>query len=398
MELGIRASIELVLCTIIKTQPVSRATIAKITGLSKPAVSEAVEKLINYHLICELGISEISRGRPPMMLSINADTGVIVGIEADKISSKIGVSNLNGDLLSWSILPRIEDDPTVFLSKISQELNHIQEQYRSTALGVVGIGFGILGSYDEKAGVIEYSANQASWAKYPLRLNLERLKPGIPVRVERNAQMGAMAEIAFGDVSNVGHLVYLSSSWGLGVGVLSEGSGGKYNLGRYTRFGHTTIQWNGQRCICGNRGCLEEYASVRTLFHSFYPDQEPSMGLFEELVKRYQNREPEVTAAVRKLHGYLSIGAANAINAYNPTHFCFGGLLPQLIDDDDLDRIQEQVDSMLIPAHRQIIRLNKSQLGELGVLYGCFASVRENLAGNVMTGLDHAAAQHQSEP
>lgn len=394
MESGIRASIELVLRTIIKTQPVSRATIAKITGLSKPAVSEAVEKLINYHLICELGIAGISRGRPPMMLSINAAAGVIVGIEADKISSKIGVSNLNGDLLSWSTLPRIEDDPAAFLSKINQELDHIQKQYRSTTLGVVGIGFGILGSYDEETGVIEYSANQASWNKYPLRLNLERLKPGIHLRVERNAQMGAMAEIAFGGISNIEHLVYLSSSWGLGVGVLSEGDGAKYNPGRYTRFGHTTIQLNGQRCICGNRGCLEEYASVRTLFNSFYPGKEPSMALFEELVDRYQNRESFMMAEIQKLHGYLAVGVANAINAYNPTHFCLGGLLPQLIDDDDLKKIQEQVDSMIIPAHRQMIQLNRSQLGGLGVLYGYFASARENLAGNVITSLDNVVAQH----
>lgn len=67
--------------------------------------------------------------------------------------------------------------------------------------------------------------------------------------------------------------------------------------------------------------------------------------------------------------------------------------MPQLIDDD-LKKIQEQVDSMIIPAHRQMIQLNRSQLGGLGVLYGHFASVRENLAGNVITSLDNVVAQH----
>lgn len=388
METEIRSSVEKVLHTILRFQPISRAKIAKLCGLSKVTVSESVEWLLNVQIVKELGITEISRGRPPMLLSVNGDAGVIVAIEADKLTSKIGISDLNGKLIRWEYLPPIDENPSVFVDIISQHLHSIQKEYSHCPLGVVGVGFAIIGSFNQETGIIEYSANQASWNAYPFKMKIESIHSGIPFLVGRQSQICALGEAAFGRLKQVNNLACLSSSWGTGVGLYTELEGQHLIQERHTRFGHTTIQYDGRRCTCGNRGCLEEYVSVRTLMKEFYPDQLPQLELFRNLCKSASQKDQKTIQVFQEMYRYMAIGIANIINAYTPMQICITGMLSELIEEPALLQIQTMVEEMVPPAYRKSFQLFRSELGEMAVIYGCFAYVRENLASLVFHRTD----------
>ena len=166
MDNAIRESIQIIWKQLLKSQPTSRAELAKLCGFSKVTASSCVDWLLDKGLVQELGVTEIRRGRPPMLLSVNGAAGVLVGIEADKISSKIAVTDLAGSLLERHDLPAIDSDPQKFVGQVSHYLMQFRKAYADRRLGVAGVGFAIVGSYNQEEGIIEYVANQTN-----IRLN-----------------------------------------------------------------------------------------------------------------------------------------------------------------------------------------------------------------------------------
>lgn len=376
MDNTIRESIQLLWKQLLASQPASRVQLAKQCGFSKVTASHCVEWLLEKGLVQELGVTEIRRGRPPMLLSVSGEAGVLVGIEADKISSKIAVVDLAGSLLERHDLPAIEADPRKFVDQVSGHLKLFQEKYADRRLGVMGIGFAIVGAYNQEEGVIEYVANQMEWNHYPFRLEMLKMNQNIPYLVSQIARASARGEVCFGNKRGPGYLAFISANWGTGVGLYDRDSG---ESPLETRFGHATIDYQGKPCICGNRGCLEAYASIRTLFERFYPGQTPSGHQFQILVERLWAGDPAVTEAVEEMAAYLAIGIVNVINAYNPREICIGGLLGFLITEPVLAAIQRRVQEMVPPHFRRNLRITVSSLGDMAAVYGCVAMVRERL-------------------
>lgn len=376
MDNAIRESIQIIWKQLLKSQPTSRAELAKLCGFSKVTASSCVDWLLDKGLVQELGVTEIRRGRPPMLLSVNGAAGVLVGIEADKISSKIAVTDLAGSLLERHDLPAIDSDPQKFVGQVSQYLMQFRKSYADRRLGVAGVGFAIVGSYNQEEGIIEYVANQMAWNHYPFRLEMEKMNPDIPFLVSQIAKASALGEARFGTCGGSDYMAFLSANWGIGVG-LYDGITGK--ITRSTRFGHATINYNGKKCICGNRGCLEAYASIRALFEQFYPDRTPTFALFQNLVERLRQGDSQVISAVREMVEYLAIGIVNVINAYNPRQVCIGGLLSFLVNEEMLSRIRSLVEEMVPPHFRKNLRISVSGLGDMAAVYGCVAMVRDQL-------------------
>lgn len=390
MELNIRLSVDKVLMEVLRSQPVSRAQIAKSCGLSKVTVSDCVEWLLSQNILKELGTADIKRGRPPVMLSVNNEAGVIVAIEVDQITSKIGVSDLNGNLIKWEPLPPIDQQPEHFMDTISTKLHEICLKYERLPLSIVGIGLGIFGVYNQVLGTIEYVANHASWNSYPIRTKLNEYCPGLPLLVGRQAQMSALGEATFGGLKDVARLACITSSWGTGVGIFSMNNNRRIIPDFFTRFGHTTIKYNGRVCSCGNRGCFEEYVSIRNLIKQFYPDRDPSLNLFYELKKRLTAGDVAVSQAIQEMCKYLAIGTVNVINAYIPTHICVSGLISELFDDAHMEEIRTSIEKIVPLSYRRKLRVERSRMGALSVLYGSFAYVRENLAHLLYEKTNHA--------
>ncbi|WP_434309509.1 ROK family protein [Hominifimenecus sp. rT4P-3] len=378
MDNAIRESIQMIWKQLLKSQPTSRAELAKQCGFSKVTASSCVDWLLEKGLVQELGVTEIRRGRPPMLLSVNGEAGVLAGIEADKISSKIVVTDLAGNLLERHDLPAIDAEPKTFVNQVAAYLKQFQKTYADRRLGVVGVGFAIVGSYNQEEGTIEYVANQMEWNHYPFRLEMEKMSPEIPFLVSQIAKVSALGEVRFGDGDSSDYLAFLSANWGIGVGLYDGVTG---HLTRTTRFGHATIDYNGKPCICGNRGCLEAYASIRALFEQFYPEETPSFSLFQDLVQRLRSGDEKVVSAVYEMAEYLAIGIVNVINAYNPRQICIGGLLSFLITDEMLSKICSLVDDMVPPHFRKDLRIYVSRLGDMAAVYGCVAMIRDQLTG-----------------
>jgi len=370
---------------ILQNQPISRAQLASLAGLSKVAVSSNIDFLLQKQVVREIGITDSKRGRPPILLTVDGAAGVIIGIEMDVMFNRMVVADIAGSILEEIQLPdNLSDDPPHFMDEISREIAAAKERYAHTPLGVMGVGMSVIGHYNQKDEVIEYAANRQNWIGYCIGGEFRKRNPNLPLFVERASDAGALGEVEFGKTRVLRKLAFVSCSWGIGVGVYQDINATTGVLVSSSRFGHTTINFNGPKCECGNRGCLECYASIRSLFRKLYPDSAYKTELLEDLADRLKSGEPQAVSAMHEVIQYLGIGIANVINAYRPLQVCIGGIMSSLMNEQMLRQIQQKAKEMVPAVFYENTNIYCSELGGLSIVLGAVAIVRNNLISIIL--------------
>jgi glucokinase len=119
-------------------------------------------------------------------------------------------------------------------------------------------GLSVPGPIDHERGAILAPPNLPGWDDVPLRARMSELLR-LPVRIENDANAAALAEWRYGAGRGSRNLVYLTMSTGIGTGLILDNRLYRGHRGRASEFGHACIEWDGERCGCGRRGCLEAY-------------------------------------------------------------------------------------------------------------------------------------------
>lgn len=367
-----------VLHTILLHYPISRAKISKILDINKVTVSQCIDYFLEKGIVCEIGTTGTSRGRPATLLDINRKSGVFVGINTELHESSILVTDLTGKELSREALPILGPDPMKFLNFFSSKVAELKQKYHDYSLGIIGIGMALPGHYNYKTGMIEHIANLQSWNGFPIRDEINKLNLGCKIYTMNLANAGAIGELKFGKASNSKDLVYINGTWGLGVGVITDGKILLGNTGFAGRLGHSLIHFNGKKCTCGKRGCWEAYASIRTLYGNLYPNQHYDQGNLNTIFEKFNKNDAKVINAVHELGHYLSLGLINVINAYNPKDICIGGNL-SLLGSPLINQLKITLEDYIQKHLYEGLNIYCSELASLSAAYGAISTVRDNL-------------------
>lgn len=310
---------------IIRSQhPVSRARISEITGLNKATVSSLIDELIHEGLVIELGTGPSAVGRRPRMLGFNGRAGYAVGVAIDLHEVRFLLIDLLGKLEKSLVIASpvgMEVEQTVY--QVVDVVQQIVQSAPSSPLGVIGVGIAVPGLVDFKKGVV-WNAPNLHWMNIPLRKMLEA-HLDLPVFIDNESNMGAIAEQWLGKGQNYSNFVYLSVTTGLGSGIvvnrqLMRGSGGIAG-----EVGHMVVVVDGLLCSCGNRGCLEMYASEKSLIEIFQQKSGKEISTVEEIFQRAENGDVLAKAAISSVGRYLATGMNNLIHTCNPESVIVGG-------------------------------------------------------------------------
>lgn len=307
-------------------QPISRADIAKFTGLRAGTVSSIVNRLIKSNLVFEGTEGPSSGGRRPKNLYINAESFYVLAVDIGVLDTVFAVSDFNGRILQRrSILT--EGEAGTFLEKLSDDIEALMRtQYSRARFGAVGVS--VPGLIDRDTGTVDVSPN-LEWENVPVREILER-RLGLPVFVENDANAAAFSELWYGPVeeSNVRTLLFILVVEGLGTGLIINGElhvGSRLGLGG---FGHMSIDPNGELCSCGRRGCWETFASERATverFHRVTAKQGlPLVGL-PDLIALAKKNDEMALESIRITGEYLGEGISNLVHGIYPETVVIGG-------------------------------------------------------------------------
>ncbi len=249
----------LVLQTLFHNGAMSRADLARETGLTRVTISDLVAELIGDRLIVEQGTREISGpGKPAILIDLDKDGHRIIGIDLSSSEAFVGaVLTLDGTIVARSEVP-IPADATEVLAAVIALAREVLAQ---ASAPVLGIGVGTPGVIDDRGVIL--TAPNLGWAGFDLKGALES-EFGLPVLVANDANAAVLAEYTFGGAG--GDVLLVKVGRGVGSGLLSGGQpmrGAHHAAGE---IGHVTVGTDGgPACVCGKQGCLEAWLSVPSL-------------------------------------------------------------------------------------------------------------------------------------
>jgi predicted NBD/HSP70 family sugar kinase len=294
---------DIILQLIRARQPVSRADLARQSGLQRSTVSQITEQLIKERWIREGAMAHLPRGRRPTMLALNDDL-VVLAVDIHPRQVTIAMVDLNGRLLSRSTLS-LASDPAKAVASIIACMKRIRENHANKSLE--GVGISVPGRVDKETQSLIFAPN-LKWRKFDIKQTIER-GLGVPVEMENAATSCLMSELWFGRMDGIRDAVLITVSEGLGAGIMANGLIVSGQHGMAGEFGHIPIDSSGPHCACKQRGCLETFASCRAALR-YYSEMAPKSKrlVFLELLSLAEEGDVHAIAALAKQATYIAKG------------------------------------------------------------------------------------------
>lgn len=282
-----------VLNLIRRRQPISRADLARVSGLQRSTVSLITEQLIEERWVINGPTGRLPRGRRPIFLRLNERRAILVA-DVHPEHTTVAVADVNGRFLSQETVltpPHPRTPANVLIPKFKDLMK------ANPDLLFEGIGISLPGRFNRSTRRLVFAPN-LKWQDFDFHAAIERAT-GMRVELENAANACVLAEAWFGNTDRVRDLVVLTVSEGIGTGLFVNGRLASGLNGMAGEFGHVPLEPEGPVCACGSRGCWEVFASNRAALR-YYHEMRPQGGStsFQDLLMRAEAGD---TAAVRAL-------------------------------------------------------------------------------------------------
>ncbi|MGC8794994.1 MAG: ROK family protein, partial [Bryobacteraceae bacterium] len=247
----------LLLGLIRRRQPISRADLARLSGLQRSTVSLIVEQLLEDHWVVEGSTGRLARGRRPTFLRLNEQRAAIgVDIRPSRITAAL--ADVHGRFLSQEMFAT-PAEPGAAVEELGRRLQRLLSTHPDMIFE--GVAISLPGRCEPGSGRLVFAPN-LKWVPWDLRTPIERAT-GLQVWLENAANACALAEAWYGDHQGVRDLVVVTVSEGIGAGLLLNGELIRGHNQMAGEFGHVCLDPEGPLCGCGRRGCWEVFASNR---------------------------------------------------------------------------------------------------------------------------------------
>ncbi|RLE14667.1 ROK family transcriptional regulator, partial [Candidatus Aerophobetes bacterium] len=218
-----RQNQSLVLSIIKEYGPISRVAIARETGLTKSAISKVVGNLIRVGLVEEAGTDDTFVGRKPVTLRLSTNNYFVVGVGVERAKISVGIANLEGNIIARKTTSlRKDDTQRIILRKIVNLIYQITKYSNVEMKKIIGIGIGSPGPLYAHSGIILSPPNFPGWHDVPLK-KLIREEFKIPVFIDNDANVAALAEKWFGNGKGIDNFIFLLLDVGIGAGIVING-------------------------------------------------------------------------------------------------------------------------------------------------------------------------------
>ena len=299
--------------TLIRRKSVSRADLARYTGLTRAAVTILVDELLDKGYLLETGTAAADYGRKPILLDLNPSRFFAAGVSISREGCHIGLVDFKGKPLARETVI-LGGYPTA-ADALPHLLKAVQTMLDNQAVpreNLLGIGICTPGPVDIATGTVLNPPNFPLWQQVEIaRIFSEHFHVG--ALLENNAAALALAEKNYGQGSSFKSFMLLVVDSGVGAGMIIDRRLYRGVGGFGHEIGHTTLDINGPVCSCGNRGCLELYVSLPALYQ-YLRDQGVSASSWREVADQSEAGNRVCRTAIDRQARYLAAGIVNAMN------------------------------------------------------------------------------------
>ena len=310
-------------------QPISRADLARVSGLQRSTVSLIVEELLAERWIVEGSMGRLPRGRRPTFLNVNSQRGVLA-LDIHPLQTTLAVTDLGGRIITQNLIP-LPEDPQKVIPAILSAIQEIVSANKDRSFD--GIGISLPGRLDLNSAnpsngrsrpAKQIFAPNVRWPIANIKSRVEQAT-GMLVVADNVANACALSEVWFGDSDGMHDLVVVNVSEGLGTGIFANGRILRGEGGAAGEFGHVQMDSNGLHCGCGSIGCWETLAANPAGMR-YYSEaaNSPSPG-FEDLLKLVEIGDPAAKSAIERMCAALGRGMHMIASALAPSEIVVVG-------------------------------------------------------------------------
>ncbi|WP_019908055.1 ROK family transcriptional regulator [Thermoanaerobacter indiensis] len=312
--------------------PISRTDISKNLNLGLSTVTNIVEELENQNLVHEVGEADSTGGRKPILLEFNYNYGYIIGIKIEENNLIFALTNLKSEIIEKRVVPfKKGTNSNTVLNMVVENIEKLITKIPYNK-NLMGIGVAVSGLVDQQKGKLIYSG-MLNWSNVEIGNILEN-KFNVPVYIDNDVNAYTLAELWYGHGRELNNFIVVTYGSGIGSGIVINKKLYTGDFGGAGEIGHMVLVAEGRKCECGQRGCLEAYASedfiVDYIRDNIKMYSESKIDLTEDLsiekVYEYAKEGDMLAIDVLRLSAkYLGYGLLSVINLLNPSTIILAG-------------------------------------------------------------------------
>jgi glucokinase-like ROK family protein len=357
----------------------TRAKLSKDIGLTQASISKITASLLEHGVIQETGFFAGEKGRRSVGITLNSNLGRVIGVKLSRRTFSVGIFDFSGDLSEGHTESFSSD------KHIAEILNSIKDVIRSYLRkynDIICIGIAVPGPFQQDEGRILMMTEMQDWESVSLKAEFKDFCD-IPIIIRHDANSGALAEWWFASQIKMrtGTLIYFLVGEGVGAGIIINGNILTGDQGVAGEIGHISVDIHGERCGCGNYGCLEMYCSSiafvksaqqalinnsNSILNKYHPLK--ASAIFEAAA---QNDELALEL-VKRAGQYIGYGVVNLINSYDPSTVVISNDMA-LGGQRILDEVKAVVKERVLDTIAQKVKIELSSFKSDPVLYGAAA-------------------------
>ena len=310
----------------------SQAEIARVTGLSRTTVHSLVAELKGWAMVQEVDAvqPDARGGRPAIQLVLRDASQAVLGIDFGHSHVQVAIADMARNV-------RAERRCDLDVNHHAVEALDTSARLAAETLAesgfdrssLVGAGIGIPGPVDREHGTAGSATILPGWVGLRIASEMQR-RLGIPVEIENDANLGALAELTWGAGRDCSNFAYVKAATGIGAGLVIDGRLLRGASGTAGEIGHTTLDEEGALCYCGNRGCLETVASGPSIIRLVANGSDGADGsalTLEHVIELVVDGDVRARRAVSDAGREIGVAVAGLCNLINPERVIVGGML-----------------------------------------------------------------------
>ncbi|MBM7600056.1 putative NBD/HSP70 family sugar kinase [Virgibacillus halotolerans] len=308
------------------SEPISRAQIAKETTLTPPTVSSIVKELIVQGIVRESELGASQGGRKPTMLLIDQTAFYVIGVDAGPESVACILTDLSGEVIERTA-SKINKPITneQFIAIMKESIHQVMRSSSVSKDKLIGIGVAMHGVVEVEAGISLIAPN-LGLTNIPIKMELEA-EFNLIVQVENDARAMALGESWFGGHGELESMVAVNLGRGVGAGVVIKGKLYHGSQDIAGELGHMTIDIHGDVCECGNRGCLQTFATGKAIAGRARKEINGATEMLtgKDVFQHALAGDEAYIKILQETGEMLGVGLTNLIHLINPEKIVLGG-------------------------------------------------------------------------
>lgn len=243
----------------------SRAALARTTGLSAQTVTNVTRRLLEAGLVRAGDVSGSGPGRPGRLLVLDAGSRLTVGVHLDPASVSLVMLDLAGDTVARSqVVPPRTESPQAVLDEVVRAVDDLITTSAVARERVVGVGIAVPGPVDTRRGTVIDPPHLRDWHDVPVREAIAH-GTGLPAALDKDVVAAAGAHLWFGQVERLDTAVFVYLGTGVAMAPIVNGELVRGASGNAGEAHHLIVDPRGPWCDCGRRGCFGAALSANGL-------------------------------------------------------------------------------------------------------------------------------------